>query len=515
MKPKAAWLTCWILTATLAASSLVISGQTTARKENQPIPDLGNGYYRNPIIPGDYADPSVIRVGEDYYMTHSNGGGGLPNMHVWHSRDLVNWRVISQVHRHGLASQWAPDIVYHEGKYYIYTTLVDRSRNNRGFENVVFVADDPAGPWSQPIVLGLYGYIDPGHIVDQEGTRWLYMSKGTVVQLSEDGTAVIGEPEKVYDGWEYPDDWVVECFCLESPKLFFKDGWYYMISAQGGTVGPSTSHMIVAARSRQVKGPWENSPYNPMLRTLSRDQTWWSVGHGTLIPDIAGDWWCVYHGILNGYRSIGRQTLLSPVRWTADGWPVIENWDVSGVFPKPAGNPIEPGMAMSDTFTSPSLGPQWYYFAQDPDPSAYQPGGGQLKIQARGDELMDGATLFVKPTNLAYEATVELQVPPGAEGALLLHTGPNSGGISVKDGKAYVHWRNRSFEMGEVPGNTALLRVRNDHHDGSYAFSIDQGLTWIPADRATHFENTRTRIALVASGSGEVTFRHFRYHGLE
>ena len=89
------------------------------------------------------------------------------------------------------------------------------------------------------------------------------MDKGEVIRLTEDGLATVGEKKKVYDGWKYPDHWDTECMCLESPKLNEHNGYYYLTSAQGGTAGPATSHMVVSARSKSVTGPWENSPYNP------------------------------------------------------------------------------------------------------------------------------------------------------------------------------------------------------------------------------------------------------------
>lgn len=107
---------------------------------------------------------------------------------------------------------------------------------------------------------------------------------------------------------------------LEGPKLLHKDGYYYMVSAEGGTAGPATSHMVVVARSKSVFGPWENSPYNPLVHTYSASDPWWSKGHGTLIDDAEGNWWVVYHAYAQGYHTLGRQTLIDPVEWTADGW---------------------------------------------------------------------------------------------------------------------------------------------------------------------------------------------------
>ncbi len=224
--------------------------------------DLGNGFYLNPILGGDYPDPTIMREGDDYYMTHSCFDY-TPGLVVFHSKDLVNWQPISYGLKTYLGSVWAPDICKYGDKYYIYFT-VSGVRSNW-----VVWADSPYGPWSDPIDLKI-GNIDPCHIADKDGTRYLFMSNGIRETLTPDGLAIVpGQQKKVYDGWQYPSDWVAECFCLEGPKLKYIDGYYYYLNAQGGTAGPPTSHMVVAARSESLDGPWENSPYNPIVRTAN------------------------------------------------------------------------------------------------------------------------------------------------------------------------------------------------------------------------------------------------------
>ena len=163
-----------------------------------------------PIIAGNYADPSIIRVGEDYYMTHSSYKL-TPGLVIWHSRDLLNWsRVGARAPLRG--NVWAPDFVAHNGMYYIYYPA--------GRTNWVVTASSPAGPWSKPINLGIKG-IDPGHTAGPDGKRYLHMSGGDFVELTADGLAIAGEVRHVYNGWRYPDDWVVEAYSLEGRKLPF------------------------------------------------------------------------------------------------------------------------------------------------------------------------------------------------------------------------------------------------------------------------------------------------------
>ena len=183
--------------------------------------------YPKVIIPGDYPDPSIIRDGKDYYMTHSPFYYA-PGFLIWHSRDLINWEPVCRALPDWDGSAMAPDLVKYKGRFYIYYPAAGT--------NWVIWSDDIKGPWSKPVDLKISG-IDPGHIADVDGNRYLYVNEGEVVRLSDDGLSVTGEKKKVYDGWEYPKGWDTECMCLESPKLNYKDGYYYMTSAQGGTAG--------------------------------------------------------------------------------------------------------------------------------------------------------------------------------------------------------------------------------------------------------------------------------------
>ncbi len=266
------------------------------------------------IFAGDYPDPSILADGDDYYMTYTTNYW-LPALPIWHSKDLVNWEPIGHALEKYLGTVWAPDFQKVDGRYYIYFPADAKI--------YVVWADDVRGPWSEPIDLGIQA-IDPGLIVDENGERFLYLNGGNMVKLAPDGLSTVGEVKHTYDAWPIPEDWVVECECLESPKLLKHDGWYYIISAQGGTAGPATSHMAVACRSRQADGPWEQSPYNPIVHTWSDAETWWSKGHGTLFADKEGAWWMVYHAYRKNYQTLGRHILLEPMKWTEDGWPVSD-----------------------------------------------------------------------------------------------------------------------------------------------------------------------------------------------
>lgn len=291
-----------LTTIVFAAFSIVAMAQG---QKNHPVP----------VMLGDFADPTIVRDGKDFYMTHSSFTYS-PGLVIWHSRDLVNWKQIGAAlpHYDG-ESIYAPDITKYKGRFYIYYPAGGK----------VFVAwtDDIRGKWSEPVWIEGVNGIDPGHIADQEtGQRYLYVNNGNVYPLNEEGTKITGPGRKVYDGWKYPAEWETEGMWLESPKLFWHDGYYYLISAEGGTAGPPTSHMVVCSRAKSPVGPWEDSPYNPVVHTYSDAETWWSIGHGTAIDDKDGNWWMIYHGYPNNYHTLGRHTLLERMEWTSDGWLV-------------------------------------------------------------------------------------------------------------------------------------------------------------------------------------------------
>ena len=174
------------------------------------------------LMPGDYADPSVLKDGEDYYLTHSPFHY-QPGFLIWHSRDLLHWEPVCRVGSTWSGSAWAPDLQKVGDTYYIYFPASET--------NWVITAKNIRGPWSAPIDLKIGG-IDPGLVVTPEGKRYLFTNGGQVTPLTPDGLARAGQTEQVYKGWEYPHEWQTECMCLESPKLTWHDGYYLLLSAK-------------------------------------------------------------------------------------------------------------------------------------------------------------------------------------------------------------------------------------------------------------------------------------------
>lgn len=290
--------------------------------------------FNNPILPGFYPDPSICRVGEDYYLVNSSFTY-YPGIPIFHSRDLVHWKQLghvlnrpSQLDLKGLDHSlgiFAPTIRYHNGTFYVITTNVG------SIGNFIVTAKDPAGPWSEPYILKDAPGIDPSLFFDDDGRAYYT------------GTAAVPEGEEYFGDNEI---WLRELdletmqlkgprFGLwrgalkradwpEGPHLYKINDYYYLMIAEGGT---DYHHSVTIARSRSLTGPYEGNPANPILthRHLGRSYPIVNAGHADLVETQNGEWWMValasrpYGGY---YRNLGRETFLTPVVWE-DGWPVV------------------------------------------------------------------------------------------------------------------------------------------------------------------------------------------------
>lgn len=462
--------------------------------------------YPKVIISGDYPDPSIIRDGEDYYMTHSPFYYA-PGFLIWHSRDLVNWEPVCRALTDWKGSAMAPDLVKYKDKFYIYYPADGT--------NWVIWANDIQGPWSKPVDLKIGG-IDPGHIADENGNRYLYVNEGEVIRLTDDGLATIGEKKAVYTGWEYPQKWNTECMCLESPKLNYRDGYYYMTSAQGGTAGPATSHMVVAARSKSPLGPWENSPYNPIVHTYSSRDNWWSKGHGTLIDDINGNWWIVYHAYAKGYHTLGRQTLIEPIEWTTDGWYRTK----TTATPIRSDKQIKHGIELSDDFSEASLGLQWTFW-KEYAPKSLTLDNGTLCIKAKGSTPANGRLLLTTAEDKNYETQVEINTGNGNTAGLILFYNEKAYAGVVSDGKKFIVYQNtnKQLELPNELGKRFIAKIHNQGNNLRIMVSKDSK-EWITLAENVdvsqmHHNNYHgfyaLRIGLLSAGKGAAGFKQFRY----
>ena len=498
--------------------------------EGQRMADRGDGTFLNPIISGDYPDPSVLKDGDDYYMTHSSFDAA-PGLLIWHSRDLVNWRPLTSALKRPLGTVFAVDIAKHDGRNFIYIPFMKAPWSNDlpSFANIYVIhADSMEGPWSAPIDMGIGGLIDPGHVVGEDGHRYLFFNNGKRVRLTADGLSTAGPIETAYEAWRYPDDWITEAWAPEGPKLFRKDGYFYLVNAVGGTSGPATGHMIVAARSRSIHGPWEHCPHNPIQRSQSDKELWWSRGHATCIEGTDGQWYMIYHGYENGYHTLGRQTLMEPIEWGDDGWFRAKGGDLSRPLPKPAGEAVPHGFARSDDFSSNRMGSLWTQYGGAPGDSdhvAYAGGGLTLNGKGAGPSPSEATVVTQQVGDRAYQFDVEVELVGQAIGGLLLffnnrlYLGMGIDGdrmISYRGGKV-SHWREPAPAV-----RTMHLRITNVEQVVTLYYSTD-GANWTRHGVRAYVEgyNANTidellslRPALFAAGNGSVVFRNFRYRAL-
>ncbi len=288
----------------------------------------------NPILSGFYPDPSICRVGEDYYLVNSSFAY-FPGVPIFHSRDLANWEQIGNVldrnsqlplegcrHSHGI---FAPTIRHNQETFYMITTNVS------GGGNFIVTAKDPKGPWSEPYYLGEAAIgIDPSLFFDEdqrcfyvgtrpnpEGVRYNGDWEIWVQELDLAKMQLTGDSHKIWKGALNGVIWP------EGPHLYKKDGYYYLMIAEGGT-GPN--HCITVARSKELVGTYENNPNNPILthRHLGIQYPIKYVGHGDLVEDGKGNWYVVMLASrpYEGYTNLGRETFLAKVVWEED-WPII------------------------------------------------------------------------------------------------------------------------------------------------------------------------------------------------
>ena len=489
--------------------------------EGRRIADLGDGFFQNPIVAGDHPDPTILKDGDDYYMTFSSFLS-YPGLVIWHSTDLVNWTPIGPaLHRH-LGVIWAVDLVKHDGRYFIY---IPADPANEGWSIFAIWADDIRGPWSDAVDLGIKGCIDPGHVVGEDGRRYLFTNGIRKIRLTDDGLATDGELEQAYAPWRYPDDWVVENFAPEGPKLLRRGDWFYLVTAVGGTAGPATGHMVIAARSRSVHGPWEHCPHNPLVRTVDPSEPWWSRGHASLVEGPGGDWWMVYHGYENGRRTLGRQTLLEPITWTSDGWFQAMGGDLSRPLRKPRGGRVSlAAPALSDDFSTDRMGVQWAFHAATADAgdrAAYEADG--LCLQGQGASPADSPPLVCIVGDPVYEAELSIELRGDAEAGLLLfynHKAFVGVGFTPETLKTFqfseeLQWMRTPHEARRI-----RFKIANVDNVVTWFHSYDEGATWTRNEMRMEVSGLHhnvfggflsLRVGAYVAGAGEAILRDFRY----
>ena len=332
-----------------------------------PRGDMPSAGYRNPVIPGFHPDPSVCRVGDDYFLATSSFTYS-PGVPIFRSPNLVDWTQIgnaldrpslldlSGTTRLSSLGVFAPTLRHHDGRFWLITTVFTLT----GPDNYVITAEDPAGPWSEPLRMALAG-IDPDLAWGPDGTCWVHYSTGARIERCSIDTAtgaVLEGPEPTWSGTglQYP----------EAPHLFERDGTWYLLIAEGGT---ERGHSVSIARGPSPTGPWEGTPTNPILSHRSTDRPIQNTGHADLVEATDGSWWMVLLGTRPrggspGWHVLGRETFLAPVAWV-DGWPRVDPVELC-VDRRPPGPVDTVGAEHRDDFDGPTLDPRWVAVRQPP-----------------------------------------------------------------------------------------------------------------------------------------------------
>lgn len=368
--------------------------------------------YNNPVHRGFFPDPSVVRVGEDYYKVNSTFQY-FPAISISHSRDLVNREIVGYaiteseylnlsdiMDSRGI---WAPDISYYNGIFYIFATLRHNDDEIPMRSQLVMTSDSPEGPYSKPIIIPVDN-IDPSHFVDDDGRHYMIIAPGiTVVPLNDDCTEITGEIKQVWVGTGER--------CPEGPHILKHNGWYYAILAEGGT---GYGHGINIARSKSLYGKYEECPYNPIMRQTDPKSPIQRCGHGKIFETQTGEWWCTYLcGRPNSgrYTTIGRETALDKVEWTEDGWFIINNG-------KPSLEMESPNLPYYNTerkeyydFSKGKIDKD-FLWVRNPDRSLYSFENNSLRLytgNGRLNEIKSVNTLVHREEELSYEASVCLE----------------------------------------------------------------------------------------------------------
>lgn len=291
--------------------------------------------YHNPIRTGMFPDPSIVRVGEDYYMVNSSFVF-FPCIPVSHSKDLIHWEIIGHAITNpawarldgleGGRGYWAPDISYDNGTFYITATYRLNDTGTVYRRQIVVSSDRPEGPYSEPSLIDEDG-IDPS-IFHEGGRHYMLLNRGArIFELSGDCKNKISEASLLYYGSQKR--------APEGPHLLKKDGYYYLFLAEGGT---GLGHRITVARSRTLQGNYEPCPYNPIMRQTDEKAGLQRCGHGKPVCTPDGKWYMAYlcgRTIGKGYTILGRETALDPITWTPDGWPVVNHLKGPSVLQTP------------------------------------------------------------------------------------------------------------------------------------------------------------------------------------
>ena len=514
--------------------------------------------FSNPVISGFAPDPSLCRSGDDFYLVNSSFEY-FPGIPIYHSRDLVNWSLISyalhEPSQADLSAVKSSDGIHastircHDDRLFVITT----NNVNGVLINFIVTATDPRGPWSAAHVLDDAPGIDPSLFFDDDGRAWYVGNRVPpdpefpgqaeiwLQELDLGAMTLVGEKYYLWRGccggvW------------AEGPHIYKKGGYYYLLISEGGT---SYDHALSVAISKDITGPYQNNPRNPVLshRQLSYDHPITGVGHADLVELKDGRWYAVALGwrLINGQHGIlGRETFLLPVVWETEpydwkeeklSFPVFSphSGKVELNYPLPfAGRAQSPRTVFRDEFESPQLGLEWN-FRRSPVKLFYslteQPGSLRLNLQT--GRISNGSQYSftgIRQRDFQFEALTEMSFSPASgneEAGLIVIQNDRSAYLLTLSGGSSgsrLTLHQSLFEKvnpvasTELDSDSVYLRVKGDYLSYQFSFSLD-GSDWQllgdPVDGAAlspavlgGFNYTGVFVGLYASSNGEPTDNH-------
>ena len=465
---------------------LVISQNSNGQTISNPFvahPDASPVTFRNPIIPGFHSDPSVCRVGDDYYLITSTFEY-FPGVPVFHSKDLVNWKQIGycldrkEQIPNGI-NIFAATIRHHDGLFYMITT------NVVGGGNFYVTATNPAGPWSNPVFINVPG-IDPDLFWDENGKSYVISSEMILFEIDLKTGKLLTEGRKVWNGTggRY----------AEGPHIYKKDGYYYLMAAEGGT---EEAHSETIARSHSIWGPYTENPANPILahcNAAGQGNPIQGVGHADIIQAHENSWWIVFHGYRNisdkVHHILGRETCLAPVTWPKNGWPVVNGNGVANVDMTCATLPLKPFApeAARTDFDGKKLGLEWnnVLFPVETNYSLVERQG-FLRLKGAAETLSTSKTSTFAGRRLHdfyFEATTQVEFNPKSDneqaGLVLLNNGSHFDIlVGEKKGKRVVsvqlQFGRTTYKSAEIQLKSGPVKLRVSGDKTTFTFSYAQG----------------------------------------
>lgn len=520
--------------ALLRASALVVASALLVVMSASAAFAQRRATYSNPVEAGDFPDPSVTRVGADFYASATVSEWG-PEFPILHSRDLVNWEVVGAVFRRrpawAVGSFWAPEISQYRGRFFVY--YVGRKKGGP-LCVAVATAPAPAGPYTDhgPLVCQEVGSIDPFPATDETGARYLLwkedansVSKPTPIwaqPLSEDGTRLVGERRELIHNdqpWEkHPT--LPFGNLVEGPSVVHRNGWFYLFYSGNFCCGRECEYALGVARSRKLLGPWEKNPRNPIL---AGNDSWKCPGHGTVVADARGRYFLLYHAYRpKDFVYVGRQAMLDEVVFGTDGWPTInEGRGPSARAASPfAVRQSNAEYSFFDDFNAPTLRPGWQWPQSNvPDFRIEPTQGGWLvllpSMEASAAENPAASVLAHTTTTGDYVATTLVDTSgltgDALAGLAAYGDSENALGVSVFKGMGVRLWRREKNKFSllasledALTSPRGYLRMRVVGGSNYYFSVSSDGRNWTdvgqedgaylpPWDRGV-------RVALVAAG---------------